>query len=100
MSGVCEPRDFPAVAIHVEALTRLQETGSAGADDGGNPKVPRDDRAMRKHAAALDDERARVDEQRRPAGIGRGADKDVVGAELLDLARIEDDPRRATRHAG
>ena len=69
MSGVSEPRDFSAVAVHVEALAGLQEAGCAGADDGGNSKIPRDNRAMRKHAAALDDERAGVDEQRAEGSV-------------------------------
>src|SRR5438132_10955505 len=93
-SGRFEFRNLPRIAVHVKALAGSQKAGCAGADDGGDSKVPRDDRTMRKHAATFNDEPACVDEQGRPAGIGRRADKDVVEPEFLDFARIEDDPRR------
>ena len=66
-----------------------------GAHDCGDAEIARDNRAVRKDAAALDDKGARVDEQRRPAGIGRWAYEDVIAPEIGDLAGIENDPRRA-----
>ena len=70
-----------------------------GSDDRGDAEVARDDRAVRQHAAALDDDARRVDEERRPARDRSWADEHVALAQLARVGRRMEDPRRARSDA-
>ena len=64
------------------------------ADHRRDPVLAGHDRAVGHEPANLHDQRGRVDEQRRPAGISEGRDQDLAGVHDL-RAGIHDHPRDA-----
>ena len=82
-------------AVHRHRLAGAQAGGGVGhADDRGDAVLPRDDRAVRVGPAHLHDEAARGEEQRGPAGVGRGSDEDLAGLEV-GVRRVEHHPHDA-----
>jgi len=73
------------IPIHPNLLPLLDAHGRSGANHGGNPKVARDDRAVRERATFFDNETLRVDKKCRPTGIGRRTDQDVTCADVAGI---------------
>ena len=73
----------PPAMLSLGAVAELR--GIEVTDDGGNPKLTRDDRRVRHRAARLGDQAADLGEEHDPRRVRHPAHEDVALADLVEL---------------
>jgi len=99
--GVPPEPHKPACPIDQDFLTRPDQARGVGhVNDGGEPYLAGDDRAMAEHPALFQHKTAGDEEQRRPGWVCVRGYEDVSRLQIFRFVETGDNASRASGHAG
>src|SRR5271168_4702956 len=87
--------DGPRPSVDPADIAGVQPRGAVdGAHDTRDPQLPRNDGGMALQTSDVDDQGARQEHHRRPAGIGERSDQDLAGLNIVGGGIEENSDRR------